>query len=74
MTKIKCNCNMDFITIEHPDGALTIRIDEIDYIAYFGDNNKYNVFLKNFNDLEINKEQYEKLLEDILRNKLNATN
>ena len=65
---------MDFITIEHPDGAITVRIDDIDYIAYFGDNNKYNVFLKNFNDLEINKEQYEKLLEDILRNKLNATN
>lgn len=56
---------MNFITIEHKDGAITLSADRIDIIHK--SNDRYHVVVKHpqcsDSYLELNKEQYDKLLK-----------
>lgn len=50
---------MNFITIEHKDGAITVRVDRIDYVTYSKESDRYIVVLKDLSDRELTKEQYD---------------
>lgn len=54
---------MNFITIEHKNGAITLSADLVDYICYRSRTDCYYVILKGLDDLVLTKEQHDKLVE-----------
>lgn len=56
---------MNFITIEHKDGAITLNADRVD--SLHKSNERYHVVVENpqcsYSYLELNKDQYDKLLK-----------
>lgn len=55
---------MNFITIEHIDGSITVPLNDVDYGCYRRKPDKYYiVFRSMLKDLELTKEQYDNLIK-----------